>query len=371
MNGIDGLNMGLGNLAMLSNGLSRSISPENRTGAPGMGGRAKEGTGASAARDLGQSWKVSPSLKIAPGEEFVLGQIDGSGQIQHIWMVPLFCRWRHLILRFYWDGQEFPSVEVPLGDFFALGWEQYAPVNSQPVAVNPGRGFNCFWPMPFKTGAKITLENRDDSEEILYYQINYTLSDIPEAAGRFHAHFNRMNPSPYKKDHVILDGIEAQGQYVGTYLAWGVNNSGWWGEGEVKFFIDDDDEYPTICTTGTEDYFLGAYNFDVGVAEPDKKSQYSPYSGSYAGLPQVLIPDGVYQSQQRFGMYRWHIMDPIRFRKKLKVTVQDLGWIPHLKEEDRRYLPQQSDIASTAFWYQHLPGKKLPPLADRDILQVI
>lgn len=362
---------GLGSLAAMTSAESRSISPENRTGRPGGGARATVGTGASAARDLGEGWKISPSLSIAPGEEFTLGEIQGSGQIHHIWMVPLYCRWRHLILRFYWDGQKHPSVEVPMGDFFALGWEEYAHVNSLPVSVNPGRGFNCFWPMPFSKGARITLENRDDREEILYYQINYSLSGVPADAGRFHCSFNRVNPTPYKGEHVIIDGVEGRGHYVGTYLAWGVNNSGWWGEGEVKFFIDDDDEYPTICTTGTEDYFLGAYNFDIGIAEEDKPSRYTTYTTAFAGLPQVLRPDGTYRSQQRFGMYRWHVMDPVRFRKRIKVTVQDLGWIPGLKEDDRKYLPQQSDISSTSFWYQELPGNALRELKDRDYLQVI
>ncbi len=360
----NGLHMGLGNLSLLSDAESRSMSPENFTGERGGGGRATEGTGAAPARDLGQGWKISPSIILPPGKEIVLADITGSGQIQHIWMVPLNCRWRHLILRFYWDGQEHPSVEVPYGDFFALGWEKYAQVNSLPVTVNPGRGFNCFWPMPFSNNAKITITNQDDAEEILYYQIDYCLCEIPKNAARFHAQFNRMNPNPYKEDYLILTAAHGKGHYVGTYLAWGVNNNGWWGEGEIKFFIDDDKDFPTICGTGTEDYFLGAYNFDV-------EGKYTEFSTPFAGLPQVIRPDGTYSSQQRFGMYRWHIMDPIRFKKALRVRIQDLGWIPSLEEKDRRYLPQQSDIASTAFWYQTLPSQPLPPLQSKDYLQVI
>ncbi len=370
MDGFDGLSMGLGNIALLSEAKSRSISPENTTGEPGGGGRSVTGTGARAARDLGQGWKVSPSITIAAGSEETLALIDGSGQIQHIWMVPIRCRWRHLIIRMYWDGDESPAVEVPLGDFFALGWEEYAHVNSLPISVNPGRGFNCFWPMPFSRGARITIENRDDDEETLYYQIDYTLAPVAQKAARFHAVFNRRNPSPPGEDKLILDTAGGPGHYVGTYLAWGVNNNGWWGEGEVKFFIDDDEEFPTICGTGTEDYFLGAYNFDIGVPEPDVANGYTCYSTPFAGLPQVLRPDGVYRSQQRFGMYRWHIMDPVRYRERLRVTIQDLGWIPGLRDEDRRYLRQSSDIASTAFFYQSGTAV-LPPLADRDSFQVV
>ena len=362
---------GLSGLAYLGEGESRSISPENPTGEKGRGGMADKGTGERAARELGRGWKVSPSVTIASGEEKILGRIQGSGRIQHIWMVPIGSRWRHLILRFYWDGQDYPSIQVPLGDFFALGWGKYAHVNSLPVCVNPGRGFNCFWPMPFGREAVISLENRDDADETLYYQIDYTLCAISEKEGRFHATFRRSNPSPYKEDHVILDGVAGDGQYVGTYIAWGVNNSGWWGEGEVKFYLDNDEDFPTICGTGTEDYFLGAYNFDIGTPEEDVPNGYTEYSTPFAGLPQVIRPDGIYESQQRFGMYRWHIMDPVRFRKRIRITVQDLGWIPHLKEEDRRYFPQTSDIASTAFWYQTLPGTPLPPLPERDRLQVI
>lgn len=362
---------GLDGAALLFERESRSISPENPDGSKGGGGRAREGTGKSAARDLGVGWKVSPSIVLPVGKECVLGEISGPGVIRHLWMVPLFNRWRHLILRFYWDGAAFPSVEVPLGDFFALGWERYAPVNSLPVCVNPGRGFNCFWSMPFASKAVISLENRDDAEETLYYQIDYDLCAVPENAGRFNGYFNRSNPTEFKQGHTILPTIRGSGQYVGTYLAWGVNNSGWWGEGELKFYIDGDEDFPTICGTGTEDYFLGAYNFDVNVAEPERSAAYAEYSTAYAGLPQVLRPDGLYRSQQRFGMYRWHLRDAIRFHEDLRVTVQDLGWMPHLKEEDRRYLPQRSDIASTAFWYQAPPGGPLPPLAGRDVLQVV
>ena len=366
----NGLGVGLGNLYRLSAATTRSISPENFSGEKGRGGMATEGTGASAARGLGQGWKVSPSIRIEPGEKRVLAQIKGSGAIQQIWLTSANLRWRDLILRIWWDDQEHPSVESPLGDFFCCGWNQFAQVNSLAVCVNPGRAFNCYWEMPFRKAARIEIENRDpDNFGIIYYQINYTLTDVPEDAAYFHAQFRRTNPLPFKTDYTIADGIKGQGHYVGTYMAWGVNNSGWWGEGEIKFFMDGDKAFPTICGTGTEDYFCGAYNFDGGVVDDTMDSRYREFTSPYSGLPQVLRPDGTYRSQQRFGMYRWHLTDPIRFASDLKVTIQALGW--RTEKEDRRYLPLQDDIASVAFWYQTLPTAPFPTLPDRDYLEII
>jgi D-arabinan exo alpha-(1,3)/(1,5)-arabinofuranosidase (non-reducing end) len=240
--------------------------------------------------------------------------------------------------------------------------------SSLAVCVNPGQAFNCYWEMPFRKRARFTLENRDDVPMVLYYQINYTLTDVPDDVAYFHAQFRRTNPLPFKQDYQILDGVRGQGQYVGTYLAWGVNNGGWWGEGEIKFFLDGDTDFPTLCGTGTEDYFCGSYNFDIGNVNPDFPRSYTEFTTPYAGLPQVLRPDGTYRSQQRFGMYRWHIMDPIRFQSDLRVTIQALGW---RTGKDRRYLPLQDDIASVSFWYQTLPGTEFPELPDRDYLEII
>ncbi len=358
--GFNGLNMNLGNLATLSNAQTRSISPENFTGEKGKGGMATEGTGASCARDLGQGWKISPSVAIKAGETFTLADIDGQGAIQQIWMTPTG-NWRYSILRIYWDDQEQPAVECPVGDFFGMGWGKFSPLNSLAVCVNPGSAFNCYWEMPFRKRARITMTNIADEDMRLYYQINYTLTEVPENLAYFHAQFRRSNPLPYKTDYTILDGVQGQGHFVGVYMAWGVNNSGWWGEGEIKFFIDGDDQWPTICGTGTEDYFCGSYNF-----ENKETKQYQEFSTAYAGLHQVLRPDGVYRSQMRFGMYRWHITDPIRFQQDLRVTIQALGW-----RSGGRYLPLQDDIASTAFWYQTLPTAPFPALPDRDTLEVI
>jgi hypothetical protein len=358
----NGLGMNMGNLSRLSQAKSRSISPENFSGARAGGGRATEGTGSGPARDLGPGWKISPSVRVEPGETFTLADIEGAGAVQQIWMT-VTGNWRFGILRAYWDGQEQPSVESPVGDFFACGWGEYAPVNSLAVCVNPGSAFNSYWEMPFRKRATLTFTNIAEESVVIYYQINYTLTEVPEECAYFHAQFRRVNPLPYKEVHTIVDGIEGAGHYVGTYIAWGVNNSGWWGEGEIKFFLDDD-EYPTICGTGTEDYFNGSYNFEGKSA--DGHPRYEEFTTAYAGMPQVIRPDGLYRSQQRFGLYRWHVVDPVRFEKNLRVTIQALGW-----RSGGRFLPLQDDIASVAFWYQTLPTAPFPTLPEKDALEII
>jgi len=358
----NGLHMSMGNLSRLSDAKSRSISPESFTGEKGKAGMAIEGTGKNAARELGQGWKVSPSVRIKANSTFTLADIQGPGAIQQIWMTPTG-HWRFLILRMYWDGETEPSVEVPVGDFFACGWNQYAQVSSLAVCVNPGSAFNCYWVMPFRKSAKLTIENISDKDETVYYQVNYTLTEVPADEGYFHAQFRRNNPLPYKQDHVILDGVKGKGHFVGTYMAWQSNNVGWWGEGEIKFFMDGDKEFPTICGTGTEDYFCGSYGFHARTA--DGTTEYREYTTPYAGMPQVIRPDGLNESQQRFGLYRWHIMDPVRFESDLKVTMQALGW-----RSGGRYLPLQDDISSVGFWYQTEPHASFPKLPDKDGLEV-
>jgi hypothetical protein len=360
MANFDGLAVDLGNLHRLSSARSRSISPENPTGEKGRGGMATEGTGASCARDLGRGWKINPWVPVQPGETATLADIEGSGAIQHIWMT-VTPPWRSGILRIHWDDQEQPSVECPVGDFFGMGWEQYAPLSSLAVCVNPGSAFNCYWPMPFRRRARVTLENRDRNPKILYYQIDYALGDVPDDAACFHAQFRRVNPLPHAEPYTILDGVRGRGHYAGTYMAWGSNSGGWWGEGEIKFYLDGDDTFPTLCGTGTEDYFCGSYNF-----ENKETQRYEEFSTPYAGMPQVLRPDGLYRSQQRFGLYRWHIPDPVRFERDLRVTIQALGW-----RSGHRYLPLRDDLASVAFWYQALPTSPFPELPDRDMCEVI
>src|SRR3954451_10619799 len=211
MNAFNGLGVNLSNLHRLSDAKTRSISPENFTGGKGKGGMATEGTGAIHARGLGRGWKISPSIRLEPGEVRVLAEIEGSGAIQQIWVTPANVRWRDLILRIYWDGQEHPSVEAPLGDFFACGWNQYAQVSSLAVCVNPGRGFNCYWEMPFRRRARITLTNLSDEPVYCYYQVNYALTEVADDAAYFHAQFRRVNPLPYKQVYTIVDGVRGQG----------------------------------------------------------------------------------------------------------------------------------------------------------------
>jgi len=353
----NGLDMNLGNLSRLSKAKSRSISPESFTGEKGKAGMSTDGLAKNAARDLGQGWKVSPFIHIKSKQTFTLAEIDGPGAIQSIWMTPTG-NWRWSIIRFYWDDETEPSIECPVGDFFACGWGKYAQLTSLAVCVNPGSAFNCYWQMPFRKKARITMENLDENQMTLYYQINYTLTEVPADAAYFHAQFRRVDPLPYKSVYTILEGVEGQGQYVGTYLAWEVHSTGWWGEGEIKFFMDGDKEFPTICGTGTEDYFCGSYNFDVA-------GKYTEFTTPYSGLAQVIRPDGLYASQQRFGLYRWHIPDPIRFEKDLRVTIQALGWM-----SGGRYLPLQDDIASVGYWYQTEPHKKFPALPSKDELEI-
>lgn len=365
----NGLDMNMGNLYRMSNAKTRSISPENFTGEKGKGGMAdpiadkdkvNQANAHHASKTLGKGWKVNPYVNIGPNETFTLAEIEGPGAIQQIWMTPTG-EWRKTIIRFYWDDEKEPSVECPVGDFFCSGWGVYSPLSSLAVCVNPGSAFNCYWQMPFRKKCKITMENIDPNNEMrVYYQINYALTEVPQDAAYFHAQFRRSNPN-MTSDHVLVDGIKGKGQYVGTYIGWQVNNSGWWGEGEIKFFMDGDKKFPTICGTGTEDYFCGSYNF-----ENKTTRQYEEFTTPYAGLHQIIRPDGVYRSQQRFGMYRWHILDPIRFEKDLKVTIQDLGW-----RNDGRYLDQKSDISSVVFWYQAEPHAKFPALPSVDDLEVV
>jgi len=361
----NGLDMNLGNLYRTSDAKTRSISPENFTGEKGKGGMANPSdkdkpntaNASHAARDLGTGWKVNPYVVIPSGKTFTLAEIEGPGAIQHIWMTPTG-NWRFSVIRIYWDDEAEPSVECPVGDFFGQGWNTYAQLTSLPVCVNPGSAFNCYWPMPFRKKCKITIENINDKDAMtVYYQIDYTLTEVPADAAYFHAQFRRANPVE-SSIFTIVDGIKGKGQFVGLYMAWGVNNNGWWGEGEIKFYLDGDSKFPTICGTGTEDYFCGSYNFD-------RDGKYKEFCTPYTGLHQVIRSNGDYKVMMRFGLYRWHIMDPIRFDNDLKITIQDLGW-----HQGGRYLAQHSDIASTCFWYQMDPHTSFPKFPGWQALEV-
>jgi len=359
----------------LSGAQTRSITAENVYGERGRGGMAEvsetpqpevvrigqKWEPSQVASDLGRGWKVRPSITLPAETVTTLMDVDGPGIIQHIWCTVDPKRLRHLILRMYWDNEETPSVEVPLGDFFCNGWrigDDWKPVNifSLPINVNPSGGFNSFFPMPFRQHARITIENISTCDQpAFYYTINYALCDIAQDDAYFHAQFRRVNPLPYKEDYVIIDGVKGQGHYVGTYMAWQQNNWGWWGEGELKVYLDGDREFPTICGTGTEDYFGGAWAFIDTFS--------APFMGYPMGSPLAdKVPQGT-----RHSVYRFHIMDPIRFQSDIKVTIQALGW----RRGPWRYLPLQDDIASVAYWYQSEPHAPFPSLPDRDYLEVI
>ena len=370
MNALNLLNLGLGSLPLLSNAETRSISAENPRGEKGGGAKipVPDGKTIAAVAEiagaelppgfeghpsamLGTGWKVQPCILLLQPGTTTLADIEGPGIIQHIWITVSEEAYRDTVLRFYWDEEETPSVEVPLGDFFCNGHGLRCNVNSVPVAVNPVGAFNCYWPMPFRKRAYISIENqRQDPIFAFFYQITYALTEVPENAATFHAQWRRSMTTREYPEHVILDGVKGHGHYVGTYLAWTQFSNGWWGEGEIKFYLDGDTDYPTICGTGTEDYFGGAWCFGGGKGRIATET----YSTPFLGYPLCRNEPG---EVPRHGLYRWHVLDPIRFQRDLKTTVQALGWWPN-----RVFEPLTDDISSVAYWYQAEPHGPFPEL---------
>jgi hypothetical protein len=364
---------GVQTLFLLSDARSRSIGPENLTGEPGQGARTqlKDGSAKYAAKDLGTGWKVNPYIVIAPGKTFTLGAAKGPGVINHIWMtLGGGAANQSAILRIYWDGEATPSVETPAGDFFAAGWGRGSEpvIDSAVVAVNPGSGFNSFWQMPFRKTARLTMENRSAKPLTIYYAIDFSQTAVPANAGYFHAQFRMGKVDPAAGAYTLLDGVKGRGQYVGTYLRHRALSPGWWGEGEVKFYMEGDKDFPTIAGTGEEDYFLGSYSY----FKHDPKGPYveTSYSSAYAGFlaTQARNIDADYfkpDADRRYGEYRWHILDPVRFQRELKVTIQNIGWKGASLARivgDGTYLPLQDDLASVVYWYQAEPHAAFPAL---------
>lgn len=365
---------GLFGIVHVSHSETRSVSAENVYGEKGRGAMAELSATPqpevarigqhwngpyAAARDLGRGWKVRPFVTLKGNSTTTLMDVEGPGVIQHIWMTcdPVF--YRDLILRMYWDDETTPSVESPLGDFFCNGWRRRHNVLALPINVNPTGAFNCYFPMPFRKRARITIENRGPGTvEQFFYTFNFATGAVADSAAYFHARFRRTNPVPIGEEYVILDNVKGQGHYVGTYMAWQQNNDNWWGEGEFKAFIDGDGEFPTICGTGAEDYFGGAWAFGDNYT--------APFLG-YADLTRLAEPGRqTNRTGNRHMMYRFHILDPIRFRTDLRLTMQALGW-----RTEGRYLPLQDDIASVAYWYQLEPHAPPPALQSRDELEVV
>lgn len=349
-------------------GRSRCASPENVLGRPGAGGRDVPGEPAvedvaaigqiaelespHPARELGQKYKVRPWITLAPHTETAVFDTDGPGVVRHFWITFDAKYLRRIILRMYWDGESSPSVETPVGDFFCNASGYCADLTSLAVCVNPNNAMNSYWPMPFRKHGRITLESlEEEPTPWIYYAISYTEEPVPEDALYFHASFRRADPLPYGADFTIADGIRGTGRFAGCYLAWQQNNNGWWGEGEVKMFLDGDREFPTVCGTGTEDYFCGAWNFG-------NRTFSSPYSG--------CVRIGPEKAGSRHACFRFHLADPIWFHREFKMTVQALGW-----RSERRFLPLRDDLSAVAYYYQTEPHAPLPPLPDRNGLEVI
>jgi len=351
---------GLDDLATVKEGVkSRSITAENPEGKVGAGGQA--------ASNLGPGRKGSPNIEnIAPGETVTLAEIDGPGIIRHMWFTVFDESevsddvLRDLVLRMYWDDEDDPSVEVPFGDFFCNGFAERCEIYSMPLQCVPDIGYNCYFPMPFGDSAKITIESEHPTDvSPFFFQIDYELvPELPDDTGYFHAQWRRENPTEKGVDYTIVDGIEGAGQYVGTYLAWTALSRYWYGEGEVKCYIDGDEEYPTICGTGAEDYVGGAWGYDdSGYGAP------KTYSTPFLGYPYHDTNDGRdgHGRPPRHGMYRFHIPDPIRFTEDLRITVQQIGDHPKTHE----YFERSDDIASVAYWYQKEPHNPFPEFPER------
>jgi hypothetical protein len=338
------------NISLLADTRSRSISAENPDGSAGGGARAVPDA-ANPASDLGPGWKVRPCITLPRGATVTLADITGPGTITRIWITVDHTKGnRHCTIRMYWDDETEPSVETPLGDFFAHGFGLSYVVNSMPVAVYPNNGMNCFWPMPFRKRCRITVQN-EYSEDIqgFFYQIDYALGPVPDEAAYFHAQWRHSMTTREHPEHVLLDGVSGRGHYVGTFIAWTQLSNGWWGEGEAKFYLDEDTDHPTICTTGTEDYFGGAWGFDG-----------KTYSGPFLGYPLYRRESG---EVPKHALYRWHLPDPIRFTRRIRAAIQALGWWPNGK-----YQPLTDDLASVAYWYQtepHGPYPRYPALSER------
>lgn len=356
---------GLSALPLVDSGRSRAVNAENLNG--------EKGRAATAAGPLGPSRKGSPCIgNVEPGAVVTLADIDGPGVIQHIWITVTdhtdkdFFVLRDLVLRMYWDDEEVPSVESPLGDFFCNGFGRGCVVNSLPIVVNPARGFNCYFPMPFRKKARITIENQHETVlPALFYQVDYCLYDeLPDMSAYFHAQWRRQRLTQKQQDYIILDQVKGKGQYVGTYLGLTTLERYWWGEGEVKFYLDGDDEYPTICSTGTEDYFGGAWSF---ASQQDGKTVENTYCTPFLGYPYYSAHDelahNLYHNDDcppMRGFYRWHIPDPIRFSENIKVTIQQIGVC------FKGLFERQDDVSSVAYWYQTEPHSRFRPLMPKE-----
>jgi hypothetical protein len=293
--------------------------------------------------------------RIEPGKVLELGKIEGHGRITHIWFTIAANsadHLRELVLRIYWDGAEKPAVECPLGDFFGLGFGRYVEYKSAPIAIGGIKALNCYWPMPFAKGARLTMTNEGTKPVgSCYFNIDYRLDDKPATDVRyFHTQYRQAYPAPKGKEYLILD-TQGAGHHVGTFLSVMANSNGWWGEGNDKFFVDGA-ATPTIEGTGSEDYFCGAWDF--------QHAFWNPYNG-------VPLYDNAEKGGEKRGIlntcYRWHLQDPVPFKKSLRFVIEHgrHGW-----DNDRE--PLRNHYSSVAYYYLDSPegdGPTLPPYAER------
>jgi len=314
---------------------SRSISFENPTGAKGQGGKA--------ASNLGVGRKGAPARMIEPGQTVTLCDIKGAGVIRHIWMTTERKAESLLgmVIRGYWDGQQHPSIEAPIGNFFGIshGLSKKQAYQTAVHSVSPRAGMGIWIPMPFSKGARFTITNYSDQRHVLFYNIDYTLEDkLTEPFGRLHVLFRRENPTTLKQDFEILPKRTGMGRFLGCVLGIRTLSGNWWGEGEVKVYLDGDDEFATIVGTGTEDYVGQSWGLQ------DKAYLYCGTS---------LLSDPL------MSIYRWHIKDPIYWKKDIRVTIQQIGWKP-----ETRLFERQDDWSTTTFWYEPIPSEPLPEMPD-------
>jgi hypothetical protein len=338
------------------------------------------------AQPLDDLWRVRPAVSVRassaspdpnsnadnrwvrPGDTLTLAEIQGPGFIRHIWMTfpdsaPSWIAKEgsagpgELVLRMYWDGAAEPAVESPVGDFFACGFGGRAEVNSAPVQVQGGDSYNCFWPMPFHKSARVTITNESTRPlAAFYYQVDCTQEQPPPDAAYFCAQYRQEFPTRTRRDYLIAD-IESDGggQYVGTVMSVRSRSPEWFGEGDDKFYVDGEAK-PSLWGTGTEDYFLNAWGME--------RSSF-PYFG-------VTRVDGwLADLGQKGTMYRWHIPDPVRFTRSLRVEIEHAGWMSADETTTGKvegFVEREDDFATVAFWYQRGQPKrftKLPSASER------
>jgi hypothetical protein len=316
---------------------SRSISFENVTGAKGQGGQARS--------TLGVGRKGSPAKDFKPGQTYTLCDIKGPGVIRHVWITVRKSveTLQGIVVRAYWDGQEHPSIEAPLGPFFGIMHGEIGAYQSAAHSVNPEAGMNIWLEMPFQKQARITLTNESTNQTPLFYYIDYTTGDkLPSKFGRLHALYRRENPTTLKKDFEILPERKGSGRFIGCVLGIRTLSSNWWGEGEVKVYLDGDKDFPTICGTGTEDY--------IGQSWGLQNVAYL-YGGT-------SLMQGNLQT-----IYRWHIKDPIFWKKDARITIQQIGWSRDVYDQTGSGLyERQDDWSCASFWYEPVPSAPLPAM---------